>query len=413
MRIAFLVDQFPALSETFILNQIVGLLDRGHEVDIYSDLPGDTSKVHPDVERYQLINRTYYSKIPYRRVLRVLKGIGLLVANFYRNPVVVLRSANVFQYNFYKYGEQAAIFRLLYSALPFLNKQPYDIIHCHFGRNGLRGLLLRDIGAIRGKLIVSFHGFDISQYLQKYGDRIYEPMFEAGNLFLPISEHWKQRLIELGCNKDKIVVHRMGIDCGKFSFIPRGRQPSDRVQIVTIARLVEKKGVEYGIQAVAKLAKVNPKIEYNIVGDGPLREDLQQLIQELEVSDTVKLLGWKQQQEILEILNQAHILLAPSVTSKDGDREGIPVTLMEAMAKGLPVVSTQHSGIPELIENGVSGFLVPERDVDALAEKLGYLIERPEVWPDMGRAGRAYVEEHYNVNKLNDRLVEIYQQLLI
>lgn len=170
--------------------------------------------------------------------------------------------------------------------------------------------------------------------------------------------------------------------------------------------------MEYGIRAVAKLASVNQNIEYNVVGDGPLREDLQRLIQELNAGDVVKLLGWKQQQEIVEILNDADILLAPSVTSKDGDQEGTPVVLMEAMAMGLPVVSTKHSGIPELVENGVSGFLVPERDVDTLVEKLGYLIEHPELWSGMGRAGRAYIEEHYNIDKLNDRLVNIYQHLL-
>ena len=93
-------------------------------------------------------------------------------------------------------------------------------------------------------------------------------------------------------------------------------------------------------------------------------------------------------------------------------RPEIPVALMEAMAMGLPVVSTHHSGIPELIENGVSGFLVPEKNVDALFHKLKYLVKYPHLWPELGRRGRSYVEVHYNINKLNDRLVEIYQRLL-
>lgn len=412
MRIAFIIDQFPALSETFILNQITGLIDRGHEVDIYPDLPGDTSKMHPDVEKYQLLDRTYYSKMPSGRLLRTLKGSGLLLGNFSKDPVVVLRSLNVFKYKFSEYGEQGKLLKLFYATVPFLEKQPYDIIHCHYGRNGIRGLLLREIGILQGKLITSFHGFDISSYLTKYGERIYNQLFGAGDMFLPISEAWKRRLMELGCNENKIVVHRMGIDGKKFSFTPHRLQASGKIKIVTIARLVEKKGVEYGIRAVAKLAKVKQNIEYNIIGDGPLKENLQQLIDELDAADTVKLLGWKQQRELIEILNQAHIMLAPSVTSKDGDREGIPVTLMEAMAMGLPILSTQHSGIPELVKNGESGFLVPERDAEALTQKLAYLLDRPEMWPDMGRAGRTHVEEHYDINKLNDRLVEIYQNLL-
>lgn len=112
------------------------------------------------------------------------------------------------------------------------------------------------------------------------------------------------------------------------------------------------------------------------------------------------------------MLEGADILLAPSVTGSDGNQEGIPVAIMEAMAVGSLIISTRHSGIPELVQDGVSGFLVPERDVDALAEKLIYLIEHPEIWPEMGQAGRAFVEANYDISKLNDSLVDIYQQLL-
>ena len=140
--------------------------------------------------------------------------------------------------------------------------------------------------------------------------------------------------------------------------------------------------------------------------------ELQQQIEELNASNTIKLLGWKQRNEVVEELDRSHILLAPSILGKNGTQEGIPSVLKEAMAMGLPVVSTQLSGIPELIQDGVSGFIIPQRDVDALIDKLGYLIEHPEVWPEMGHAGRAFIEKNYDVHKLNDRLVEIYQELL-
>lgn len=415
MKIAFIIGEFPILSETFILNQITGLLERGHEVDIYAYIPKNSSKIHPDVDKYNLLERTYYyASMPNNRFLRVLKILSLLFANGYKAPPVLLRSLNVFNYQKQFGTLELGTLTLLYAMIPLLRKRSsYDIIHCHFGWNGLKGVLLREIGAIQGKLIAAFHGRDMTTYLQEAGDRVYDRLFNTGDLFLPISERWKHRLIELGCNEKNIVVHRMGIDCRKFSFTPRGLRTNSPVRIVTIARLVEKKGVEYGIRAVMKLAKAKPNIEYHVVGDGPLREELQQLIQELDAGDTVKLQGWKHQQEIVELLDNADILLAPSVTSKDGDQEGIPVALMEAMARGLPILSTLHSGIPELIENGVSGFLVPERDVDALAEKLEYLIDHPEIWAEIGRAGRAYVEKHYDIDKLNDRLVEIYRELLI
>ena len=174
---------------------------------------------------------------------------------------------------------------------------------------------------------------------------------------------------------------------------------------------MEKKGIEYAIRAVAKLTDVNQNIEYNIIGDGPLKEQFQKLIAELNVGHIVKLLGWKQQQEIVEILDNCHIFIAPSVTAADGNQDAPVNTLKEAMAMGLPVISTRHGGIPELVEDGISGFLVPERDAEAIAEKLSYLIAHPQ-WEQMGHAGRNRVENKYDMNKLNDELVAIYQQLL-
>lgn len=148
------------------------------------------------------------------------------------------------------------------------------------------------------------------------------------------------------------------------------------------------------------------------MGDGPLKEQLQQLINDLGVSDQIKLLGQKRQQEVVKILSESSIFIATSITAANGDQDAPVNTLKEAMAMGMPVIGTLHGGIPELVENGVSGFLVPEKDVDALAEKLSWLVEHPLTWVSMGKAGRAYVEEHYDTNRLNERLVEIYQQVI-
>jgi len=411
LRIAFIVGQFPSLSGTFILNQITGLIDRGHEVDIFADNLSSTSKVHPDVIKYGLPKHTYYShrtQPPKNKPLRLLKAIVLLLKNFHKNPIALLCSLNIF-----RYGRQATSLELLYFVIPWLcNKKSYDIINCHFGPFGLKALFLRDIGVLQGKLITFFHGFDLSSAIQGKGKDLYKPLFKSDCLLLPISKHWKNILIQLGCSENKILVHHMGVDCAKFSYATRKKDNSNRVTILTIARLVEKKGLEYGIRAVGRLYELNNDIEYNIIGEGSLRKDLEFLINELGLAHTVKLLGWKDHSEVINLLNCSHILLAPSTTSKDGDQEGIPVAIMEAMAIGIPVVTTKHSGIPELVQDGVSGFLVPERDVNALVEKVSNLIMHPEIWSEMGRAGRTFVEKHYDIDKLNDRLVEIYRKLL-
>jgi colanic acid/amylovoran biosynthesis glycosyltransferase len=413
MNIAVFVDGFPYLSETFILNQVTGLLDRGHNVDIYARRIENQPLAHLEVEHYNLLNRTFQHghcspAMPKNKFPRLIKAFGLIATNLNGRPHPLLNSLNVL-----KYGKKAASLKLFFDASIFIGDgQKYDIVHCHFGPNGNLAVLLKAIGAIKGKVVTTFHGYDITQYLRKHGNNVYHDLFYSGDLFLPISERWKRKLIELGCREEKIVVHHMGIDTEKFLFSPRRPDENGAVKIISTARLVEKKGIQYSVKAMARVVKKFPHIEYGIVGDGPLRGEIEDLINELEMKGRVRMYGWMKQEEVIELLKQSHVFLAPSVTSKEGDQEGIPVALMEAMAQGLPVLSTDHSGIPELVQDGTSGFLVPERDVEALAEKLEYLVEHPEIWPELGKAGRDYVKKYYDIHKLNDRLVEIFQSLL-
>ncbi|MDH6060974.1 glycosyltransferase [Chrysosporum bergii ANA360D] len=409
MRIAFIVGDFPVVSETFIINQITGLIDRGYQVDIYGSQPENTYKIHPDVEKYHLLNHTYYTpKLPKNYLWRLFKGIGLILRNWQKSPMVVLRSLNIF-----KYGRRSASMRLLYSVIGLLDAQPYDIIHCQFGILGLEGMILREIGAIKGKLITTFRGYDISWFVEQNGEHIYDSLFAKGDFFLANCEYFQKKAIKLGCDPQKLVVHGSGIDSSLFPFKIRQAYADGKIRIATTGRLIEKKGIEYAILAVAKVANYYPNIEYNIIGDGLLKPKLQKLIDSLNITDKVRLLGWKTQPEIVEILEQSHIFIAPSVTGKDGNQDAPVNTLKEAMVMGLPVIATDHGGIPELVENGVSGFLVPERDYNAIASKLNYLIAHPEIWSTMGKAGCTYVESHYDLNRLNDRLVEIYQQVIM
>jgi colanic acid/amylovoran biosynthesis glycosyltransferase len=336
-----------------------------------------------------------------------MAGAARFVSNLHKGPVPLLNSLNVL-----KYGKEAVSLKVLFQIAPFLSRGPYDVVHCQFGPNGILGSLLRDRGAFQAKVITTFRGYDASSYVASRGRHVYDELFKKGDLFLCVSKKIREKIIALGCPERKAIVHGSGVDTRQFSFIRRGPVGGRKVKLLTIARLVEKKGVEYGIRAVAHLVQKHPSVEYEIVGDGPLKGDLERLIEEMQVRHAIKLIGSKHREEIVELLGTADILLAPSVTSTHGDEEGIPGVLREGLARGLPVVSTQHSGIPELVQNGVSGFLVPERDVDSLAEKLEYLIQHQNVWAEMGQAGRKYVEEQYDINALNDRLVRLYAQLL-
>lgn len=418
LRIAIVVGRFPVLSESFILNQISGLIERGHQVDIYA-LEGYSAetKVHPIVEKYNLAERGYYvPKIPQNYGVRFIKALQLLLVKGWRDLWAIARSLNIF-----RYGKQAASLRLFYGAIAFLKPSDYDIVHCQFGIYALQGklpsdpgvLTLRSLGLLQGKLVVAFRGWDISWYVKEQGDRVYDELFEVADFFVTNCNFFRDRAIKIGCPSEKIVVNGSGLDCQKFTYKPRCFPDDGLIRLATIGRLVEKKGIEYGIRAVARLVRDYPNLEYKIIGDGWLRDELQQLIAELGVADKIELVGWQPQPEIISILDRSHIFIAPCVTAKDGNQDAPVNTLKEAMAMGLPVVSTFHGGIPELVQDGVSGYLVPERDAEAIAEKLHFLITNPDLWQEMGWAGRKFVEQNYDMNRLNDELEQIYARLVI
>jgi len=408
MRIAFIVTEFPSMSQTFVLNQITGLIDLGQEVDIFALKAGDEDKIPDDVLSYRLLENTYYLKNqPTNKLFRIIKAFIFVSIYIFKNPLLILRSLN-----FFKYGKLSLSFGLLYYIIPFLKKKPYDIVHCHFGPSGLVGVLLKSVGVIKGKLITSFHAYDLTSYLYLKGVNTYKKLFEIGDLFQPVSDYWKKKLIDLGCNESKINVHRMGIDVSKFSFSTTRFKKLSKIRVLSVNRLVEKKGIEYAIKAFAKVIEKYPDTEYSIVGDGPLKDKLFSLINELDVKGKICILGWRQQSEIQALMDKSNIFLAPSVTDKNGEKEGIPVVLMEAMAKGLAVISTYHSGIPELIVDYKTGLLVQEKDVEGLAKKIEYIILKPDKIKIIAIEARKVIEKHYNIEKLNKILLNTYQKMV-
>lgn len=407
MKIAFLMGRFPTISETFILNQITGMIDRGHDVCIYAESVGDLSNLHGDVLKYNLIELThYFGKAPKNYFHRFVRAIPLFIKDFLKAPVRTILSLN-----FLIYGRQALSLRLLYTLTPDLREE-YDIIHCQFGGNGFRGIAFRAMHSPKAKLVTTFRGYDISGYVKSEGSNVYESLFQCGDLFLTNCEFFKQRLYKLGCPIEKLKVHGSGLDCSRFPFRTRHFPEDGLVKVVTVGRFIEKKGIEYGIKAIARVLKKYPKLNYFIIGDGKLRKDLEDLVKSLGIVDSVTFLGKQPQEDIISLLETSHIFIAPCVTASDGDQDAPINTLKEAMAMGMPVISTLHGGIPELVEDNVSGYLVPERDADAIAQKLIDLINHPEIWPSMGQAGHAFVEKHYNLNHLNDELAKAYNSLL-
>jgi colanic acid/amylovoran biosynthesis glycosyltransferase len=207
----------------------------------------------------------------------------------------------------------------------------------------------------------------------------------------------------MGCPREKILVQRMGIDPARFRFQPRAR--GDVFHFAAIGRFTEKKGFEYLIEAAGKLREAGAApFRVTIAGDGQLRPGVMARATEAGLANIVSFPGPLHQDEVVALLSTADAFVAPSVTAANGDMEGIPVALMEAMASGLPVISTRHSGIPELIKDGVSGLLADERDAAGLADAMARIMADERLTRSLVDAARAGIERDYDASRLNKDL---------
>lgn len=411
MRIAFVVGKFPKLSKTFILSQITGLIDRGHEVDIYATLNrGEYRKNHGDIEKYSLLDRIIilpdHPNNPGKKLAKAC--LHLIGANFY-NFRRLLRLATL-PIRGFRCWQNAWI----YSSLPKLEGKTYDIIHCHFADNCNDALSIKEITSPRAKIITTFHGYDVNITSSQCNATAYQKIFEQGDLFTANTNFTAKKASLLGCPIEKIEILPVGLDVSKYSFHPRTRKDGEKVKLLTVGRLVEKKGIDYTLRAIAKAKEIQPNLDlaYSIIGEGEMHNILANLVEELGISDSVTFLGAMTQEEVQAVYRSAHIFILSSVTASNGDMEGQGLVIQEAQCVGLPVISTLHNGIPDGVLDGKSGFLVPEKDVDALAKKILYLCNNSEIWPDIGQAGHQFIISKYNIEDLNDRLVELYKSVL-
>lgn len=403
MKIAFILDAFPKLSETFILNQITGLIDRGQQVDIYAKT-GYPSRVHEDVQKYRLLDKCrYFRELPKNRWQRYLKYVFLLLRLLLTGklPLTGLIRAALSR-------ELKPALAALYRGAPLLCRSTYDIIQCHYGTNGNLAVELKSFG-LKGKIVTMFHGYDLRQ-AQSGPPDLYQPLFSKGDCFLAISDHSRDHLLRLGAASEKIVDHPVGIDLDRFGFSwshPEKTGPPP-VRIVTVARLCREKGLDCGLEAFSLLLNGHPElsVEYRIVGHGPLEKALKEKCGLLQLTRHVKFMGSGSQEAVIREMTRAHIFFLPSI------EEVLPVVLMEALAMGLPCVAAATGSISQILTDPATGYLAEKASPADLADKLYRLISRPQSWPEMGAAGRRHIETHYNIHKLNDRLVVLYQKLL-
>ncbi len=418
-----ITGEFPKLSETFVVNHITGLIDQGADVTVFAERKGAPDQWHENVDKYRLMERTLWYGMPpaleaardhltqgsralQRELNKLLKDCSIMAMP---PPLDALARRVV--------DEQARTevkLRLFHAAEVLIAaSRSFNIVHCHFGHRGLFAAELKRMQALSGRVVVQFHGIDMTEHVRRKGLGLYDNLKSECALYLPISNVFRERLLHLGIPPRDVVVHHVGIDCSMFRFAPRLGAANEPLRLLTVGRLVAKKGVEYGVRAVAGLGKNGNAVDcrYDIVGDGPERPALEKLVAQLNLCDRVTFHGALPHGQVMRWMEKSHVLLAPSVTPPDGDMEGIPTTVMEAMASGMPVVASRHSGIPELVKDQETGFLVDERDFEGIAAAVRTLAANRELWPELGRAGRQLVEREFNQTVQSVRLMSLYEEL--
>jgi glycosyltransferase involved in cell wall biosynthesis len=376
------------------------LRERGVDVQIFSLLPPKHNITHDEAQR--LIPVTNYSPFISWQVLqaqvyfllrcpsRYVAALWKTIRQTFREPMVLLRSLLIFPKSVH------------FSRL--IQQRQIDHMHAHFvWLDGLGAGVIRDLTDI--SFTIHPHAFGLfSRDRQSVRAEL-----ENATQIVTVSNYNRDYILRLcdGMSPERIDIVHYGIDPDQFvGVVPTAEGP---VQLLAVGRLVEKKGLEYLIAACHLLKKEGYQFHVNVVGDGPLRGKLQTLIDQFGLEDNVELCGAKPQ--VVEYYQSSHIFVLPCVVAANGDRDGMPNVLMEAMACGLPVISTPVTGIPELIEDGVSGLIVKERDSERLADAMKRLIDDPDLRVQMGRRGRACVCERFNIRRNAAKLEAIFREL--
>jgi len=288
------------------------------------------------------------------------------------------------------------------------------LVHAHFGTDGLLALPLARVLGV--PLATSLRGYEVQRSVaallgsgrlswMRYS-LAHQRLMREGALFLAVSEALRRRAIARGFPEERTLTHYNGVDLERFY---PSVKPSTEPMVLHVGRLVEKKGTRLLIDAFAQVAAEFPEATLVIAGDGPLRSELERRAAPL--GGRVQFLGAVPATEIAGLMRRAWLLAAPSLTARDGDAEGLPNVVVEAAASGLPVVASDHAGIPEAVEHEVSGLIVPEADTVALAAALTRLLGSPELRLSQALAARRIAEERFDLRLQSERLEEIYDRV--
>jgi len=382
MKICIITDIFPAVSETWVVQEASWLAGNGHEVTVAARVLGQNP-----VEGIGLV-RVPFSESRTCRILVSLKNlfVGLLL-----KPG---RARRLFQgRNLREFIDDCV------RSAPFLNLD-YDAIHVHFGTVGSQYAFLKEM--LNSRYVVTFHGYDLRRGIREKGGA-FRRLFRTADKIIAISLYSRQQLTGMGCPAEKIEVLSLGVDLDLFSPADHSRA-ADLIMILTVARLVPEKNLSHAIEAVSKAAAFLPgrSVRYRILGEGPLRCELSGIAKRMGFD--VEMPGAVNSGEVARELKNADIFLLSSVD------EITPVTVMEAMASGLPIIATDVGAVAEMVQDGSTGFLIGKGDKDEMAKKLADLITDREKRLAFGREGRKFAELRFDSNRQLQTLAALIKE---
>ena len=276
-----------------------------------------------------------------------------------------------------------------------LMKHETDVFHIYFGNSGVN--LLPLIRACPRPVVVSFHGADVGVDMDKeVHRRAMQEMLDRADLIFARSKSLIQGLEGIGCPAEKIRLQRTGIPLEHWTFKERTVPPKDgKWQFLQACRLIEKKGIPTAMKAFKAVREKYPNAVFKIAGEGPLLDRLALKASELGIAESVEFCGFLRQDELRAAVYDSHVFIHPSQMGPDGNREGVPNSMLEAMASGLPVLATNHGGIPEAVEDGVSGQLVEERDAEGMASAALNLLANPEHYQKLSTGAERAVKANF------------------
>jgi colanic acid/amylovoran biosynthesis glycosyltransferase len=396
LKVAYVPSRFPRLTETFVLYEILAVEEQGVDVELYPLIRERAEVVHP--EALQLCARARFQPFVSLPILRSQLHFLRRSPGRYFGTLWALLTGTWGSLNYF--AGALAIFPKVTHAARLMAAERVNHVHCHFSNHpAAAGFIVHRLTGIPYSFTA--HGFDLHVDRHMLREKVAEAAFAV-----PVSDYNRDLMVE-ECGEDareKLVVIHCGVDT-EFFRPPEETSGERPFTILSVGTLHEVKGQSYLVEACRLLREARIELACKIVGDGPDRKSLSRQIAAAGLAEHVTLLGRRDRTEVAELLRTANVLAAPSVPTRSGKREGIPVVLMEAMASGIPVVASGISGIPELVQDGLTGLLVPPGDSEALARALSRLHDDSLLRRELGLAGREKVVEEFDVRKNAAELV--------